>query len=379
MAEGEGLLTDRPGATFIRMKSVTRCLTVTGLVLALLQPLAADSGSPVPQMTAASNTNAPPGSQDAVFPGSALLLETIRNAVRAGEYGKAHDAYTELRKRNQEREVPAALVLSLLYHAGKTAEARDWLKNNPDLLTRPGAHRYAVALLYYEEGEFGLFFLHLVASFEDEAHARQRGLREIVLAIHNRQFSRALRLLDQPGNSGATGLLRDLRAYVYLLQGDTENGYSELKKNWAADTSLELPKLQLLFQLALKNKSGKESAYWGEQVLKNHPDQLKNPVFLNNLCMALARQLKELSTPAEKDALRPRLMQYTSDLLRVRRDAGALHTASFAYEQAGDIAKAVEMIRLCRSLAPDEKEYLEMQKRLESQLRDLLRKTGGGN
>jgi hypothetical protein len=95
--------------------------------------------------------------------------------------------------------------------------------------------------------------------------------------------------------------------------------------------------------------------------------------------MALAIQIREIPNPAEKNPLKGRLVQLTGDLLRVRRDAGALHTAAFAYEQADDIRKAVEMIRLCRSLAPEDKGYLEMQKRLESKLRDLLRRSGGGN
>jgi hypothetical protein len=262
-----------------------RWLIAAGLFLALFAPLAgepaATSGTVAPPAAPDASTNA--GTTNTAFSqlGTDVLLDTVRNAVRAGEYGKAHDAWDELRRRKQD--LPAELVLSLLVHSGKTTEARDWLKNNPELLVRPGEHRYAVALLYYADGDFGLFFRHLVASFEEAGQARQRALREVVLAIHNQEYSRALRLLDQPLLPREDALHRNLRAYVYLLQGDTENGYAEVKKSWADNTTLALPKLQLLFQLALKNKSGKESAYWGEQILKNHPGQQKDPVFLNNL------------------------------------------------------------------------------------------------
>jgi len=307
---------------------------------------------------------------------TAALIESLKHALDSGRHSTRIALLLKMiEDRREVHRIPAHLLLRAYYRTSRKQAYAILLKKNPDLLTLPGRHRLPIALEAYAAGRFSDFLKHIAASLTTARRHRERSFRQALLAIQRRSFSKALKILKGAGK-GKESLSKRLTAYIYIATEQYTKAYTLVKKLFAHRVDLNIQTLRLLFHLSLKLKSGIESVYWSKQMLSKASGLLRNPVFINNRCMALARLTQQTGDKKKKLKTVRELLKMTETLLQLKRNANTLHTASISYESAGNLQKAVEMIKLCRALAPKKIEFLKRQKKLEKALQLQSRKAG---
>ena len=319
-------------------------------------------------------TNRTTGAKDTVS--TKQLILRMRSDLDNGRYLRLRSMLTEVRSRGAEDRLSAKLKLGIYYHTGNTPGVRATMKAHPELATTPGKHRMILALQSFDDGDYSSFYRHLAASYVSNQQLQDRLFFSAVLALTEKSYKKALRIINKITDEKWRNLSLRLSAYIHIRNENYEEAYRQTKAIFAARVFLPAPAIHILYQLAYKTGSGTEAVYWSSQLLKKNPRLKKNPVFINNRCMALSMKLQQNQKPSLRVPLIRELLETVNKLLQVKRDANSLHTASIAYEKAGILQKAVEMIRLCRALKPREKSYLLRQKKLEKALKAMIRKSG---
>ena len=306
------------------------------------------------------------------------LISGLSSALRSGRVDILRTILMKLRDRKAEHRIDPALRLGVYFRTGDTRRLQSLLKNNPSLKTTSGSHRVYLAQYAFDRKDFDNFYRHIIASMESVSKQQEGFLYRSISALEEKSYARALLLLQKIDRSNVMqkDLALRLSSFIHLKMENFQLAYRAIRKLYATKTRIPKKAMKLLFHLSLKISNGMEAVYWAGQMLKQDARLHNDPIFNNNYCIALSLKLKTQKKPVERVALIKTLLASTEKLLKQKRDANALHTASVAYESANMLHKAVEMIRLCRALKPRHKGYLTRHRTLEKKLKAQIRKAG---
>lgn len=329
-------------------------------------------------VTPTGSTNRSAGNHVLAGSSTGQLILKLSSAIRAGKPQKIRTLLLAIRKRGEELSIRAEVRLCAYFIIGDLKRFRLLIQNKPSLAVTSGPHRHYLAMDAFARKDFNSFYRHTIASMESASKQQEGFLYRSIGAIKDRAYTRALGLLEKldRDNSTTNDMALRLRSYIYLKMEHYPRAYRSIRLLYATKTRVPIKIMDLLFQLALKTHNGIEAVYWSNQILKQNSKLQKNAIFINNRIIALSLKTRKVKTADKKRALTKLLLKTVNGLLKLKRDANALHTASIAYESINMLHKAVEMIRLCRALQPKRKDYLLRQRKLEKALKAQIRKAG---
>lgn len=298
---------------------------------------------------------------------------SVQELVVSGQYSKALALLEQSKALSPDQREAAVTVF---YFTGKTNRLAVLLKKHPDLGKRHGPHQYALALYALTLGRHDRFFRHALLFLDSPSRASRRTLYGIVVAIHKKQYERALSRLESVIDSlqgPEKRLGHRLAAFAAMGLTRYDLAWYHAHKALQDQKKLSPQELDLLFQLALRAKKGSEAVRYGQRLLLARPQLKDNARFRNNLACAWHR-----SALQEKD-LKQRQQDLDAAQTHIKaaralgQTADVLHTAALIAEARGNPDQALSILKLARALRPKDEALLKYQQQLEKKRRKTIK------